>query len=243
MRIIKKWPALLLLTLLPGLSVILLCQARAADPPTSSPLTNAPLHNRAATISVLRDPQVLIALMATLDDTKKLGSGDKVTYRVLEDQDETMALTVGDSGDLDVPYLGLVQAEKKTCRNLAIEIKRLLEKSTYRQATVIINLQEINKNRILGKVYVVGQVRQSGSQEIPDDEIFTVSKVILKAGGFSDFADKRNVRLIRSGAHGQDSKNDRVIDVAEIWEKGKTGNDIPVEAGDMIYVPKRIVNF
>jgi len=47
-----------------------------------------------------------------------------------------------------------------------------------------------------GKVYVIGQVVQTGPLEIPDDEVFTVSKAILKAGGFSDFADKHHVNLI-----------------------------------------------
>jgi protein involved in polysaccharide export with SLBB domain len=181
--------------------------------------------------------------MASLDDTKKLGPGDKITYRVLEDQDETAPLTVSDAGDVDVPYLGLVQGTKKSCKQLALEIKDRLEKSTYRRATVIISLQEINRKRILGKVYVVGQVRLSGPQEIPDDEVFTVSKAILKAGGFSDFADKHKVRLIHGGARNENATNTVIINVAEIWEKGKTGNDVPVEADDLVYVPKRSVNF
>jgi protein involved in polysaccharide export with SLBB domain len=185
-------------------------------------------------------------MMAALDETKKLGSGDKVSYRVLEDLDPpTKGLTVGDSGGLDAPYYGQVQAEKKTCKQLALEIKGLLEKKNYRRATVIIMLEETNKKRINGKVYVTGQVHLTGPYEIPDDEVFTVSKAILKAGGFSDFADKRHVRLIRSGVQGQDPKNNagRIINVAEILEKGKTGNDVPVQADDIIYVPKRSVNF
>ena len=181
--------------------------------------------------------------MAGLDDTKKLGPGDKVTYRVLEDRDETKALTVGDSGDLDVPCFGLVQAERKTCRQLALDIKGLLQKRDYRRATVIISLREINRKRLLGKVYVVGQVRQSGPQEIADDEVFTVSKAILKAGGFIDFADKQHVKLIRGGANGEDPSHAIIINIAQIWEKGKTSNDVPVQADDMIYVPKRAVNF
>jgi protein involved in polysaccharide export with SLBB domain len=229
-------------------AVLLVSAARAADlpstPPPSGALTNAEPSSRELTsATVLRDPIALAALMASLDDTKKLGPGDKITYRVLEDQDETMPLTVSDAGDVDVPYLGLVQAMKKSCKQLALEIKDRLGKSTYRRATVIISLQEINRKRILGKVYVVGQVRQSGPQEIPDDEIFTVSKAILKAGGFSDFADKHKVRLTRGGARSENATNTVIINVAEIWEKGKTANDVPVEADDLVYVPKRSVNF
>jgi protein involved in polysaccharide export with SLBB domain len=268
MRIIEKRSTLRRLALLSGLGVLLLlcqerapdpphnshslpsflfrllfCEARAADTPLSAAFTNSPVPEGPASITVLRDPRALIALMATLDDAKKLGSGDKVTYRVLEDRDETRALMVSDSGDLDVPFFGLVQAEKKTCRQLALDIKGLLEKRGYRRATVIISLQEINKKRTLGKVYVVGRVRQSGALEIPDDEVFTVSKAILNAGGFSDFADKQHVKLIRGGVHGEDPKQSVIINVAEIWEKGKTSNDVPVQAGDVVYVPKKNINF
>ena len=146
---------------------------------------------------------------------------------------------MGDSGDLDVPYFGLVQAEKKTCKQLAIEIKRLLEKQNYRRATVILSLQEINRKRILGKVYVVGQVKQSGPLEIPDDEVFTVSKAILKAGGFSDFADKGTSSLVQGRRPRRGQQNPIIINVAEIWEKGKTSNDVPVQAGDVVFVPKK----
>ena len=86
-------------------------------------------------------------------------------------------------------------------------------------------------------------MRQSGPQEIPDDEVFTVSKAILKAGGFSDFADKHKVKLIKGGVHGEDSKNSVIVNVADIWEKGKTSNDIALQADDVVFVPKKNINF
>ena len=242
-------PTLSTLSTLVTLATLLrVLTVEAAEVPSTRPpsgaLSNAAPSSRGLTsATVLRDPGALTALMESLDDTKKLGPGDKITYRVLEDQDETAPLVVSDAGDVDVPYLGLVQAAKKSCKQLALTIKERLEKSTYRRATVIVSLQEINRKRILGKVYVVGQVRQSGPQEIPDDEVFTVSKVILKAGGFSDFADKHKVRLIHGGARNESATNTTIINIAEIWEKGKTGNDVPVEADDLVYVPKRSVNF
>src|SRR6059058_4463949 len=74
-------------------------------------------------------------LVAVLDDHQKLGPGDRVTYRVMEDQDEPRAITITDSGDLEVPYLGLVHAAGKTSRDLAKEVKGLLEQKLYFRAT------------------------------------------------------------------------------------------------------------
>src|SRR5438552_16103982 len=94
---------------------------------------------------------------AVLDDRQKLGPGDRVTYRVIEDQDDPRSITITDSGDLEVPYLGLVHAAGKTSRQLAGEIKALLEKNLYYQATVIIALELTDKKRVTGKEYVTGQ--------------------------------------------------------------------------------------
>src|SRR6267378_1175407 len=61
--------------------------------------------------------------LTPLDDRQKLGPEDRVTYRVIEDQDEPHILTVTDSGEVDVPYLGLVRATGKTSQQLAKEVK------------------------------------------------------------------------------------------------------------------------
>lgn len=175
-----------------------------------------------------------------LDDRHHLGPGDKVTYRVVEDQDEPRSITITDSGDLEVPYLGLVHAAGKTSLQLAGEIKKLLEQKLYYRATVIIALEFTDRKRPTGKVYVTGQVRNSGGYEIPAGETLTVSKAILNAGGFSDFSDKKNVHLIRQvGA----KKETLTINVQEIWDKGKLEADLVVQPNDLIVVPARLVNF
>jgi len=175
-----------------------------------------------------------------LDDRQKLGPGDRVTYRVIEDQDEPKSLTITDSGDVEVPYLGLVHAAGKSSLQLAKEVKGILEKQLYYQATVIIAIEVVNKTRVMGKVYVTGQVRNKGGFDIPGGEAFTVSKAILNAGGFSDFSDKKNVRLVRKTAHGTKTF---VINVLRIWEKGRLDDDMVVEPDDLIVVPARLVNY
>jgi protein involved in polysaccharide export with SLBB domain len=184
--------------------------------------------------------RVTIENMDLLDDHQKIGPGDRLTYRVIEDQDEPRALIVADTGDLEVPYYGLVRTTGKTSLELAKEIKGLLEQKLYYHATVIISVEVVNKTRVNGKVYVTGQVRNRGGYDIPASEDFTVSKAILSAGGFSDFSDKKNVRLIRKTHAG---KKTYVINVAEIWDKGKIEKDMAVQSDDLIVVPERLINY
>src|SRR5262245_16682698 len=44
------------------------------------------------------------------DDKYKLRVGDKISLQILEDRDLPKSLTVADSGELDVPYVGRVPA-------------------------------------------------------------------------------------------------------------------------------------
>jgi protein involved in polysaccharide export with SLBB domain len=180
------------------------------------------------------------ASIPTLDDRQSLSPGDRVTYRVIEDQDDPRSITITDSGDLEVPYYGLVHAAGKTGRQLAAEIKGLLEKNLYYKATVIVALEWTDKKRVVGKFYVSGQVRNSGGYEIPAGETMTVSKAIMSAGGFSDFSDKKNVRLIRQTATG---KQVVTVNVSDIFEKGRVDYDQAVQPNDLIIVPARLVNF
>ncbi len=175
-----------------------------------------------------------------LDSERKLAAGDRVTFRIEQDKDEPKALLVTDTGELEIPYLGRVAAANKTCRQLALEIKTVLEKKYYREATVFLGLDLISKTK--GKVYIAGRVRFPGYQEIPADEVFTVSKAVLRAGGFTEFADRRHVKVSRkAGGEGADTEI-LSVDIAEVLEKGQAGKDFELKSDDRVYVPSRLVN-
>ena len=178
--------------------------------------------------------------MATLDDKHKLALGDRLSFRIVEDEEDPKPMLVTDSGDLEVPYLGRFPAEGRTCKELAFALKAGLEKEYYYQATVILAVDVMAKTR--GRVYLVGPVRIPGPQEIPSDEVLTLSKAILRAGGFADFADKTNVRVTRKQGNGVPD-HIVIVNMSLVLDKGYTGLDIPLETGDFIYVPERSIRF
>jgi polysaccharide export outer membrane protein len=179
--------------------------------------------------------------MAALDNRQRLNPGDRITFRVIEDREEPRPLIVTDSGELEVPYVGRVKVAGKTCLEVSKELKVLLEKDYYHQATPLIQIELLNRAR--GRIYVHGDVRTPGHQEIPADEVLTVSKAILRAGGFGGFANKSRVIVTRrSSIEGQPDQR-IVVDVADILERGRTKEDIALQADDMIYVPSRVINF
>jgi len=192
-------------------------KAAAVEPPTTS--------------TVMRTNS-----MTVLDDKKRLGANDYVSFRVVEDRDnESQLLRINDNGELEVPYIGLVPAAGKSCKQLAYNVKAALEREYYYNATVIIAVDRVSE-KSRGRVYVYGSVKGQGPQEIPPDESYTVSKAVIRAGGFGDFANKRKVKLTRKG--GQDF----IVDLKRVIEEGKTEEDVVLQPDDQIYVPQRLIN-
>jgi protein involved in polysaccharide export with SLBB domain len=174
--------------------------------------------------------------MAVLDDKKKLGSNDFVSFRVVEDRDnDSQRLRINDNGELEVPYVGLVSAQGRTCKELAYSIKSLLEKEYYYHATVILAVDRVSE-KSRGRIYVYGSVKAQGPQEIPPDESYTVSKAIIRAGGFGDLANKRKVKVTRK--NGKEFN----VDLKRVIEEGHTEEDIVLVPDDQIYVPQRLIN-
>ena len=174
--------------------------------------------------------------MDVLDDKKKLGPNDFVSFRVVEDRDnDSQRLRVNDSGELEVPYVGLVPAQGKTCKELAFNIKSALEKEYYYHATVILAVDRVSE-KSRGRIYVYGSVKSQGPQEVPPDESYTVSKAVIRAGGFGDFANKRKVKVTR-----KDGK-DFTVDLKRVIEEGHTEEDVVLQPDDQIYVPQRLIN-
>ena len=123
---------------------------------------------------------------------------------------------------------------RQTLEQLFPYIERELANGA-RLATVIIAVDRISE-KSRGKVYVYGSVKGQGPQEIPPDETYTVSKAIIRAGGFGDFADKKKIKLTRK------SGETVVINLKRVIEEGHTDEDVTVGPDDQIYVPQRLIN-
>jgi protein involved in polysaccharide export with SLBB domain len=178
--------------------------------------------------------------MEVLDDSRKLNIGDRLSYRVVEERKLPVSLFIADSGEIEVPLIGRIQAANKTCKRLALDIRGPLEKEYFFKATVILGLDFASAHS-RGRVYVTGQVHSQGAQEIPLDEDFTLSRAILRAGGMADFANKRKVKVIHKTKDG--GTETQVYDLEEIMEKGRMEKDPMLRPDDLIIVPERLVNF
>jgi protein involved in polysaccharide export with SLBB domain len=188
--------------------------------------------------------------MEELDDKTLLEDGDTISFRVIEDRDDPVQRVVTDTGEVDFPYIGRVKVESKSCHAVAIEVKKLLEIDYYKRATVIVGLDTIigdDKTKPKDLAWVMGEVRQVGPQELLKQQPMTVSQLVMRAGGFGDFADQRKVKLVHhdddkgTGQAGDAAKDTEIIDVKSVLD-GKSLADPLVKPGDYIIVPKKFFN-
>ena len=201
--------------------------------------------NRAAPDPARNNP------MEALDDKKPIAVGNLLEFRVLEDLDEEPdpksdpnapnplalnRLQVSDSGEVEHPYFGRVMAKGKTHKQLAEEIKRILERPDgyYYQATVLISLATSGVSR--GKVYISGAVSKPGPFDIPVNENMTASKALSAVGVMEDRAAINQIKLIRKVPEGAPPPEPIIINLDEI-RRGITASDRVLEPEDQIIVP------
>jgi polysaccharide export outer membrane protein len=131
---------------------------------------------------------------------------------------------IKEDGCISLPYVGSVQASGKTTAELEEEVRSLYVPKYYaKHFTVVVN----SENRFF---YVDGEVRNPGRYVYAGE--MAVLKAVASASGFTDFAKKRKVRLIR--ANGQKF----VVDC--IKAQNEPALDLPVYPNDKIIVPRRL---
>ncbi len=162
--------------------------------------------------------------MAVLDDKKKLGPNDFVSFRVVEDRDnDSQRLRVNDNGELEVPYIGLVSGPRQNLQGTRLHDQELAGER------VLLSCDRDSGGRSgkrkIARPSLCLRLRESqGPQEIPPDESYTVSKAVIRAGGFGDFANKRKVKVTRK--NGKEFN----VDLKRVIEEGHTEEDMVLRA-------------
>lgn len=187
-------------------------------------------------------------------------SGDRLSVRLAEDPAYGGIFSVSENGLLILPLLNEVTAAGLTSEALAKKIKEKLEKEYYRQATIRVTVYERNPRllpyergegesglyqeratEVIGEIWVWGQVARPGAVPIIRGKKLTVIKAILTCGGFSDFAKRNKVQVIRTNEKGE--QKTILVNVAEIMKKGLLKKDLELKDGDVVNVPQSFFNF
>ncbi|MEO0055373.1 MAG: hypothetical protein RLZZ50_1320 [Verrucomicrobiota bacterium] len=174
-------------------------------------------------------------------EARPLAVGDRLRYQVVEDGDAPVELAISNTGMIDIPYHGSMKAAGRLLPDLVESIRVELEKKFYLTATIRMEVLAFSQGAVnRGRVHLAGQVRRVGPIEIDLSEKPTLGQTILAAGGLADFADSRNVRIVR-----RDGAETRtiVVDLREVLNRGRIDKDVQLQDGDFVIVDERMVNW
>ncbi len=122
----------------------------------------------------------------------RIGPEDVLDVAVWRDADLSRTVPVRPDGFISLPLVGDVKAEGKTPQELAAELGERLG-ALVQAPRVTVVVREVNSARI----YVTGEVTRPGTYPLRGR--MSLVQAIALAGGFSDFADREGIRIIRQG--------------------------------------------
>jgi polysaccharide export outer membrane protein len=151
--------------------------------------------------------------------------GDKLRVEVYKDPQLSQSLQVRPDGKITLPLLGDIPASGLTPIELRDRIAAdLKEYVTNPTVTVIV------AETVPPMVYVMGEVNNPGS--IGMHGPLTVVQALAMAGGFRDFANTKNIRVLRKTARGV-----QTIDFNYKRAVKGEADPVPLMPGDTIVVP------
>jgi protein involved in polysaccharide export with SLBB domain len=168
----------------------------------------------------------LIPPAQPVEVTSGLTAGDVFEVRVFGQEHLGGTFQVQEDGTIVVPLLGPVDVDGKTKAEAARLLEQLFGAGYLREPHVTVVMTE----RENLEVSVLGQVQRPGTFQYA--EKLTLVQAISEAGGLSELAHARRVKLTRQGPNGVGTYD---VSFKAITE-GRAP-DILLQPGDIIFVP------
>lgn len=204
-----------------GVRLALLCLAWAA----ASGQQPTPREAEAAKPSAEPVKESLAEAPPAAVDPKSymIGVEDVLLIRVWREPEHSGLATVRPDGKITLPLIGDLQAAGLTPEKLDAAVTEALGKYI-NNPDVIVSVQAVRSKRY----YVTGEVNRPGAYPLVTP--VTVLEALTLAGGFRDFANKKNITVLRGTQRFKFNYNDVV--------KGKNlDQNITLQHGDYIVVP------
>lgn len=150
-----------------------------------------------------------------------LSREDVIEVHVWKEPELSRAVPIRPDGKIALPLVGEMDAEGKTPKALEQEITKALA-PLVRDPRVSVIVRDVNGRR----VFVTGMVTRPGAFPLRSD--MTVLQALALAGGFQEFADRGEIRILRA-----DGKS-HIVSYDDLVE-GK--RRFPLAAGDTVVVP------
>ena len=158
-----------------------------------------------------------------------IGPEDVIEVSVWKSPDLSTTIMVRPDGMISLPLIGDIQASSHTAKELKEEIAQKL--TEYKQDPIVsIIVKEANSQAI----YVTGEVARPGKYPLRSET--TIVQAITLAGGFTQWADKDQVVIIRKSPMNPEG-NRFTLKYSDIVSGKNMKANILLKAGDSVIVP------
>jgi len=156
----------------------------------------------------------------------RLGASDVIHVSVWGEVELTISVIIRPDGRISLPLVGEVEAAGQTPMALGGTIEALLREFYDAPRSVVVIVEQINSSQ----VSVLGEVASPTRFALLEDRV-TVLDAIAVAGGFTEFANRDRVIVLRTDASGTGAIE---VDIKAILE-GKASPFV-LRPGDAVYV-------
>ncbi|QYM77678.1 polysaccharide biosynthesis/export family protein [Horticoccus luteus] len=175
----------------------------------------------------------------------KLTPTDRVRIAIFQEEDLSTIARIDAKGCVNLPLVGEVRLAGMTRTDAQLAIEKAYHDGRFlRTPQVTITVEDYAPR----EVSISGAVNSPGRYPLPIESSMSVLELITRAGGFRDTAKGTAVRVTRisPGDNNTDQKSQTFIIDVESLIKGKDRsklkeNALMLEAGDVVYVPERII--
>lgn len=156
-----------------------------------------------------------------------IGNDDVLAINVWKEPDLTRSIPVRSDGKISLPLVGEMQAAGKTPLQLGGEITARL-RNYIAEPEVTVMVEQINSK----KFNILGQVAKPGTYSLT--QASTVVDAIALAGGFKNFAKRKDIYILRQNANGTVSRY--VFNYNDFLNGNDPAQNIKLEPNDTIAV-------
>ena len=156
----------------------------------------------------------------------RLQAGDKLRVEVYKDAQLSQSVQVRPDGKITLPLVGDISAMGLTPIDLRERVTTALKEYMNNPVVTVIVVEGTAPT-----AYVVGEVNHPGPVVLQGT--MTVLQALSVAGGLKDFADAKNIRILRKGVAGQQTVPFNYRDAI----KGSRDASVTLQPGDTVVVP------
>ena len=158
--------------------------------------------------------------------------GDVINIQVFPAEEFSKEVTVQPDGTIDMPLAGPVKVEGMRGEDLEKILTAKFSKYVS-DPRITVNVRKFSANRVA----IIGEAKTTGYFEYREG--MKVLDLVAQAGGLGDYPKAGKVKIYRraKGADGKTREEVIKVDITAIMD-GKMEKNIPLSAGDIVYVPR-----